>query len=111
MERDVHRGRPLQGDVELGGHGARRLRGARLVHQVVRRGPVAVAVEQRSGDPAVQNPVERLVVPLRPPFRDDFVPFDAALDPEAHLVRGPAPEAAVLRRVPVLQALHDAAID
>jgi hypothetical protein len=70
-----------------------------------------VTVQQRADDSAVQDPVERLVMRLRAPLRDDLVPLDAALDPQPFLVGRPAPEAAVVRRVGVLKAWHLRAID
>ena len=63
------------------------------LHQVARGRPVAVAVEQRPEDAAVQHAVEGLVVRLRAPVADDCVALDEALDAQALLVGGPAAEA------------------
>src|ERR1700686_985775 len=73
-----------------------------------RRRPVAVAVEQRAADAAVEDAVEGLVVRLGVPLADDGVPFLEAADAQALLVGGSAAEALVLRRVGLLKALgHD----
>ena len=52
----------LQPDRVFRGHRDRRLIRAASLHQVVSRSPVAVAVEQRPDDPAVQDSRERLMV-------------------------------------------------
>src|SRR5437762_8037136 len=70
--------------------------------------PVAVAIEKRAADAAVQDAFERLVVRLRPPLGHDLaaVAGHEALDAEPLLVGRTAAEAAVLRSVSVLQAFH-----
>src|SRR5205085_10592170 len=61
-------------------------------------GPVAVAVEQRAADAAVQHPRERLVMTLGRPRRDERVALDEAPDAQALHVRGAAAEADAARR-------------
>jgi hypothetical protein len=96
----------LQDDVEVRRDRARRARFAGLTHQVVRRGPVAVAVQDRPADSAVHDALEREVVRLRPPVRHDRFALHEALDLQALRVGRPASEAAVLRRVGVLEAVR-----
>src|SRR5262249_30586237 len=55
LDRLIHRRRLAQLDVELRRHRARRGLRPHSPHQVVRRRPVTVAIEQRADDPAVQN--------------------------------------------------------
>jgi len=43
-----------------------------LLHEVDRRGPVAVAVEQGATDAAVEDAFERHVMRLRLPVADEF---------------------------------------
>jgi hypothetical protein len=106
LQGNVHRRRAFQENVEVRRHRARRRIRTGLLLEVVRRGPVAVAIEERAADSAVQDAVERLVVRLRAPFADQGVAFDEAPDAQSPLVGRPATEALVLRRVPFLQALH-----
>src|SRR2546430_13231848 len=71
--------------------------GVRSPHQVIRGGPVRVAVEQRARDPARQHAGERLMVLFGVPARDDLVAFDDALDPKYLLVARTAAEARAIR--------------
>ena len=79
---------------------------ARFLHQVHRRGPVAVAIEERAADSAVEDAVELLVIRLRAPFANQIVAFLEASDAKAFVVRGTASEAAVIGRVGFLNALQ-----
>jgi hypothetical protein len=54
---------------------------------VPRRRPVAVTVEQRADDPAVQHAGERLVVRLGLPLRDDLVTLREGPNTKPLLVR------------------------
>ena len=81
-----------------------------LLHQVHRRGPVAVAVEQRAADAAVEDVVERLVMRLGRPLADELVALFEAADAQPFLVGRAAAEAAVLRRVRFLNAFHLASV-
>ncbi len=75
-------------------------------HQVVRRRPVAVAVQQRTDDPAVERALEGLVVRLRLPLGDQFaVLAHETADVQPLRVRYTAPIADAVRRVGLLQAL------
>src|SRR5690349_3042095 len=67
-------------------------------------GPVRVAVDERPEDPAVHEPVERLVLLARLPLRDDAaIARLEAPDPQPALVRRSAPEAPALRRESLLE--------
>ena len=73
-----------------------------------RRGPVRVAVEERAEDATVDDPLERLVVAVRPPLGDDevrVVRIGVARDVEPVRVRGPQPEAAAGGGVELLETL------
>jgi len=48
---------------------------ARLLHQVPGRSPVAVAIEQRADDTAIQDAGKRFIFRIRFPFRYDHVAF------------------------------------
>jgi len=61
-----------QFDRIFGGHRARRMIRAGVFHQMISRSPVAMTIEQRADDSAVQNAGKRFVLRLRLPFRDDF---------------------------------------
>src|SRR3954447_3729734 len=62
--------RPQQFDGVLRSDRARRAIIACTLHQMIRRRPVAMAIEQRADDPAVQNSLERFVFSLRFPLSD-----------------------------------------
>jgi hypothetical protein len=106
LQGNVHRRRALQENVEIRRHRAWRRSRAGFLLKVVRRGPVAVAIEQRAADSAVQDAVERLVMRLRAPFANQIVAFHKAPDAQSPIVCRSATEALVLRRVPFLQAVH-----
>ena len=61
-DRPVDRRRSTQADGVLGGHAARRARQAALAHEVHRRGPVPVTVEERPDHAAVEDAIERGMV-------------------------------------------------
>ena len=69
-----------------------------------------MTIEQRTDDAAVENTLESLMMRLGLPSGDQFVPLDEALDAKPLRVRRAAPEALVLWRVPILQALFVAAM-
>ena len=104
VQRHSHRRGAFERHVKVGGHGAWWRRLAVLVHQVHRRCPVAVAVEERADDPAVEHPGVGLVVRLRLPSGHQAIPHLVALDPQPLVVGGAAAEAAILRRVTILDA-------
>src|SRR6266542_4136627 len=106
MQRDVHRCRPFQMHMKIGGDGARRSIGSRFLHQVHRRGPVAVAIEQRAADAAIENAVEGLMMRLRPPLADQLLSLGEASDAQPFVICRTAAEAAVVRCIRFLNALH-----
>src|SRR6476619_5620078 len=106
MQRQVHRRGAFQRHVKIGGHGAGRRLAARLVHEVNGRGPVAVAIEERAADAAVEDAVEGLVMRLRRPLANELVALLEALDPQTFVICGSASEAMVVGRVGVLNAFH-----
>src|SRR5437773_7749177 len=71
-----------------------------------RRRPVAVAIEKRAADSAVEDALERLVIGLRTPFANQFVAFLEAADAESFVVRRTTSEAAAVGRVGFLDAFH-----
>ena len=72
---------------------------------MVASGPVAVTIEQRTDDAAVEHALESLVMRLGLPSGDQLVSLDEALDAQPLRVRRAAPEANVVWRVAILQAL------
>ena len=73
--RIVRRRRPEQFDCILRSHRARRVIVFRALHQMIGRRPIAMAIEQRADDAAIQDSLERFVFFLWLPFRDDFAVF------------------------------------
>ena len=71
-DRIFRRSRPQQFDGVFRSDSARRPIIAGAFHQMIRCRPVAMTIEQRADDPAVQNSVERFIFFLRSPFSDDF---------------------------------------
>lgn len=73
-EEDQTAGRrwPQQLDRILGGDCARRMIVTRALHQMVRGSPVAMAIQQRTDDAAIQYSVERFIFFLRLPLGDHF---------------------------------------
>src|SRR4051812_21297822 len=67
--------------------------------------PVAVAIEERADDPAVQNPRERLIFFLWHPLGHDFIAADETANVEAVGIRRAAAEAGVGRRAKFLERL------
>src|SRR6266513_5613955 len=58
----IGRSRPQELHRVLGRHGAGRGRGGRAAHEMERRGPVRMTVEERPRDPARERPGEGLVM-------------------------------------------------
>src|ERR1043165_4174654 len=71
-----------------------------------RRGPVAVTVEKRAANTAVENAVECLMVRLGVPFADEVAVLFEAADAKALVIGRTASEAPVVRRVRLLNAFH-----
>ena len=72
---------------------------ARLLHQVPGRSPVAVAIEQRADDTAIQDAGKRFIFRLWLPFCHDHVAFRKAADTQAFRISWPAAPTGVVRRV------------
>ncbi len=107
LDRSIDGRRAAHPDRVVGGDAARRTRQIALMHQVHRRRPVGVAIEQRPDDAAVQDALEGGVVGERLPRRPQLAgraDHLVALDPQALLVRRSTAEAARSRSVPALQA-------
>ena len=100
---NVRRSRTEQFDRVIRRHGAGRMIFACLFHQVPGCRPVAVAIEQRADDAAIQDAGKRLVFRLRFPFRHDLVascvPSSETADAQAFRVGWSAAETGVVRRV------------
>ena len=73
--RIVRRRWPEQFDCILRRDSAWRMILVRILHQVIGGRPIAMAIEQRADDAAIQNSLKRLVFFLWLPLRDDFAVF------------------------------------
>lgn len=107
-EEDETAGRrwPEQLDRILGGDGARRMIFTRALHQMVRRSPVAMAIQQRADNAAIQYSVERFVFFLRLPLSNHFAACSRFIevlwktaDVQTIRVSRPTTPAGILRRV------------
>src|ERR1700731_94992 len=109
MHRTVCRRRPQQFDRVFGRDRARRLIGLRAFHEMIRGRPIAVTIEQRSDDAAVQNSGKRFVFFLRLPFGHDVVASGKTADMQAIRIGWTATETGVSRRVLFLERdiVHD----
>jgi hypothetical protein len=76
------------------------------LHQMICRGPVAVAVEQRADDATTQHPGEGFLVSLRLKFRHDFIAMREAANVQATIVCLAAAEAGVVWGVSFLKAFN-----
>src|SRR5438309_9716323 len=106
MQRHIHWRRAFQVHVKICGHRAWRGILARFFHQMHRRRPVAVAVEECAADAAVEDALERLVIWLRFPLAYQLIAVDETPDPQSFVIRRTTSEAAVVRGVSLLHALH-----
>ncbi len=106
VHRPVCRCRTQELNRVIRGDGAGRAAFARLVHQVPRRRPVAVTIEERADNAAVQDAGERFILQLRLPFGDDVI--SARKTPHSHAVWicWAATETCILWRVTLLQRLR-----
>ena len=68
-------------------------------HQMISRCPVAVAIEQRADDAAIQNAIKSLVLLLRFPLSDDFAILRETLNMQAVRIRRPTTPADIVRSV------------
>jgi len=103
MNVTVRRCRSQKLDVIFGGHRARNSVRLRPLHQMIGRGPIAVAIQQRANDSAIQNARKSLVFFLRRPIGDDFIAMGETHDVKPLGIRRSTPETCVLRRVMFLQ--------
>ncbi len=108
MNRLIGGGGTFEFDVKLGGDGAGWNQLVGRFHQVIRGGPVAVAVEQGTTDAAVEHVVERFVVFGGLPVAYDNVAPNDALELQALFVGRAAAETSVLGCVAILKALFGA---
>ena len=104
------RRRPQHFDRVLGSNRARRMIFAGALHQMVRRSPVAMAIEQRPDDAAIQYSTERFVFFLRVPLSDNFTACSRFIgvlwktsDVQTIRVSRTAAPAGILRRVLFLE--------
>src|SRR5436853_4543527 len=76
-----------------------------FLHQVVRRRPVAMAIEQCADNSAAQHPRECFLISFRIESRDDFIALRKAANVQTLFIRRPAAETGHLRRVDFLETL------
>ena len=102
--RSVRRCRAEQLNRVIRRHGAGRTIVARRFHQVPRRRPIAVAIEQRADNPAVQHSRKRLIFRRGFPFRHDLiVALRKTANAQTVRIRRPATPARIRGRVAFLQ--------
>jgi hypothetical protein len=99
----VRRCRTKELDRVVRGYGAGRMIFASLSHEMIRSCPVAVAIEQRADNAAIQNPGESFVTRLRFPFRDDLRALREAADAQTLRIRRTATPAGIVRRKAFLE--------
>lgn len=104
--RPVGRRRAQEFDVILGGDGAGRGFQILLFHESISRRPVAVTVQERPDDAAVEGSGEGLMMGLGLPFRDDFFPARETANMEPASVGRSTAVTYALRSVGLLQAFH-----
>ena len=97
--RIVRRSWPQQFDRIFRGDGARRAVLVCTFHQMICRGPVAVAIEQCPDDAAIQNSIERFVFLLRFPLSDDFAVLRETSNVQPVRIRRAATPAGIVRSV------------
>src|SRR5438034_10858551 len=67
------------------------------LHQMICCGPIAMAIEQRPDDAAIQNSIKSFVLFLRFPFSDHFAVFWKTTDVQSFGICGPATPAGVVQ--------------
>lgn len=105
-KRTTHRGGLFERHMKISGDGTGRLFGAARVHEVKRRGPIAVTIEKGTDDAAVKDAFEGEMMGFRPPLGHHMVALHITLDAESLLVRRSATETAILRGVGFLKTFH-----
>ena len=76
----VYRSRPQEFYMEVGGHCARCFALAALLHQVISRGPIRMAIQQGADNAAVENPGKGLMMRLCHELGNDLIALDKAAD-------------------------------
>lgn len=109
FDRTISRRRPQQLDRVFRGDRARRRVYVQPVHQVPRRGPVAMAVEQRADDAAVQHAFISFVFRTRLPLGNNLFAVCKAANMQALGISGTTTKAREIRREDFLNTLvHNA---
>ena len=90
---------PQHFDRIFGSHSAWRAILFRALHQMIRRGPVAMAIEQRADDAAIQDSTKRFVFFLRFPFGDQFAVVGETSNMQPIRICRAATEADIVGRV------------
>ena len=103
---------PKQFNPVLGGNRAGRMIFTGMLHQMIRRSPVAMAIQQRADDAAVQYSIKRFVFLLGLPFGDNFAACSRFIgvlwktsDVQTIRVSRPTTPAGIVRCVLFLQGL------
>jgi hypothetical protein len=99
----VRRRRAKKLDRVIRGHRAGRMIFARLTHEMIRGGPIAVAIEQRADDSAIEDAGKRFITRLRFPLRDDLLPTRKTANAQTFRIRRAAAPAGIVRRVTFLE--------
>ena len=94
---------PKQFNPVLGSNRARRMIVTRALHQMIRRSPIAMAIQQRTDDAAIQYSIKRFVFLLGLPFGDNFAVFWKTSDVQTNPVSRTAAPAGIVRRVLFLE--------
>ena len=76
-----------------------------FLHQVISRGPVAVAVQKRADDPAAQHSGERLLIFLGLKRRNYLIALWKAANMQAFFIRRATTKARVIGRISFLETL------
>src|SRR5437763_2345137 len=79
--------------------------GTGALHQMIGRGPVAVTIEQRADNSAVQNAGKRFVFRLGLPLSHNFAVLGKTSDPQTIAIRRTATPARISRSVLFLKRL------
>src|SRR6185369_219177 len=104
FQRLIGRRRAQEFDRVLSGDGAWWFVSAGLLHQVPRRRPVAMTVEQRADDAAVEHSVISLVLRARLPLSDDLIAVREAANVQTFWVCRATAEASEIGRECFLNA-------
>ena len=102
-DRIARRSRPQQFDRIFRRNRAWRVILFRALHQMISRRPVAVTIEQRADDAAIQNSRKCFVLFLRLPFCNDFIVFWKTVNTQSFGIRRPATPARIVWSILFLQ--------